>query len=57
MNSELDSMSNRFAGFLLEKGIIQGDVVGLNMPNMPAFLICFVGAQKSGCITSGASPL
>ena len=34
---ELDSMSNRFASFLLEKGIKQGDVVGLNMPNMPAF--------------------
>ena len=54
---ELDSMSNRFASFLLEQGIKQGDVVGLNMPNMPAFLICFVGAQKIGCITSGVSPL
>jgi long-chain acyl-CoA synthetase len=27
------------------------------MPNMPAFLIAFVGAQKVGCITSGVSPL
>ncbi len=27
------------------------------MPNMPAFLICFVGAQKVGCITTGVSPL
>ena len=54
---ELDVMSNKFAGFLLAKGVKQGDVVGLNMPNMPAFLIAFVGAQKVGCITSGVSPL
>jgi len=54
---ELDVMSNKFAAFLLAKGVKQGDVVGLNMPNIPAFLICFIGAQKIGCITSGVSPL
>jgi long-chain acyl-CoA synthetase len=54
---ELDVMSNKFASFLLDRGIKQGDVVGLNMPNMPAFLICFTGAQKIGCITTGVSPL
>ncbi len=54
---KLDSLSNKFANFLLAKGVKQGDVVGLNMPNMPAFLIAFVGAQKVGCITSGVSPL
>jgi len=54
---ELDVMSNKFANFLLDKGVKQGDVVGLNMPNIPAYLICFVGAQKVGCITSGVSPL
>jgi len=54
---ELDSLSNKFANFLLAKGVKQGDVVGLNMPNMPAFLIAFVGAQKVGCVTSGVSPL
>jgi long-chain acyl-CoA synthetase len=54
---ELDVMSNKFANFLLDKGVKQGDVVGLNMPNIPAYLICFVGAQKVGCITTGVSPL
>jgi len=54
---ELDVMSNKFANFLLDRGIKQGDVVGLNMPNIPAFLICFTGAQKVGCITTGVSPL
>ena len=54
---ELDVMSNKFANFLLDRGVKQGDIVGLNMPNMPAFLIAFVGAQKVGCITSGVSPL
>jgi acyl-CoA synthetase (AMP-forming)/AMP-acid ligase II len=27
------------------------------MPNIPAYLICFIGAQKAGCITTGVSPL
>ena len=54
---ELDLMSNKFANFLLERGAKQGDVVGLNMPNIPAYLICFIGAQKAGCITTGVSPL
>ncbi len=54
---ELDSLSNKFANFLLARGVKQGDIVGLNMPNMPAFLIAFVGAQKVGCVTSGVSPL
>lgn len=54
---ELDSLSNKFANFLLAKGVKQGDVVGLNMPNIPAFLICFTGAQKIGCVTTGVSPL
>ena len=54
---ELDVMSNKFANFLLDRGVKQGDVVGLNMPNIPAYLICFIGAQKVGCITTGVSPL
>jgi len=54
---ELDVMSSKFANFLLDRGVKQGDVVGLNMPNIPAFLICFTGAQKIGCITTGVSPL
>jgi acyl-CoA synthetase (AMP-forming)/AMP-acid ligase II len=54
---ELDMLSNKFANFLLERGAKQGDVVGLNMPNIPAYLICFIGAQKAGCITTGVSPL
>lgn len=54
---ELDKMSNKFANFLLDKGVKPGDVVGLNMPNIPAFLVAFAGAQKVGCITSGVSPL
>ena len=54
---ELDSLSNKFANFLLARGVKQGDIVGLNMPNIPAFLIAFVGAQKVGCVTSGVSPL
>jgi long-chain acyl-CoA synthetase len=55
--SELDKWSNKFANLLLEKGVKPGDVVGLNMPNIPAYLISFVGAQKVGCVTSGVSPL
>ncbi len=54
---ELDEMSNRFANMLIEQGFKKGDVVGINMPNIPEYVIALVGAQKAGCVVSGVSPL
>ena len=55
--AELDTMSNRFANFLKEKGLKQGDVVGVHMPNVPAYYISILGILKAGCVLMGVSPL
>jgi long-chain acyl-CoA synthetase len=54
---ELKDRSDRFAGALAGYGCGPGDVVGINLPNIPQFLIAQMGALKAGCATSGMSPL
>jgi len=54
---EIDILSNKFAHFLEESGMELGDVVGVNLPNIPAFYIAVIGIQKAGCVLSGVSPL
>ena len=54
---EIDLLSNKFARFLQESGLEPGDVVGVNLPNIPAFYIAIIGIQKAGCVLSGVSPL
>ena len=54
---ELDRYSNQFANMLLENGFEKGDVVGINLPNTPQYVITVVGTLKAGCIISGVSPL
>jgi acyl-CoA synthetase (AMP-forming)/AMP-acid ligase II len=55
--SELDLLSNQFAYFLKKSGLERGDVVGVHLPNIPAFYIAVIGIQKAGCVLSGVSPL
>ncbi|MFO7931245.1 MAG: AMP-binding protein [Thermodesulfobacteriota bacterium] len=55
--AELDRYSNRFANMLIQQGIGKGDVVGINLPNIPEYVIAWLGALKAGCIVSGVSPL
>ena len=54
---ELDEASNQFANMLIENGFKTGDVVGINLPNMPEYLMGIIGTLKAGCIVSGVSPL
>jgi len=54
---ELNEHSGRFARALKEKGLGKGDVVAINMPNIPQYLIAIAGALRAGCATSGLSPL
>ena len=49
--------ANRFARALMENGCGPGDVVGINLPNIPQYLVAQVGASKAGCAASGISPL
>ena len=54
---KLDNYANRFAGMLRENGFEKGDVVGINLPNIPEYLIAVVGTLRAGCVVSGVSPL
>ncbi|TFF98762.1 MAG: AMP-dependent synthetase [Promethearchaeota archaeon] len=54
---ELDHYSSQFANMLIDEGFKKGDVVGINMPNIPEYVIALVGAHKAGCVVSGVSPL
>ncbi len=54
---ELDNYSNQFANLLMENGFVKGDVVGINLPNIPEYVIALLGGLKAGCIISGVSPL
>ena len=54
---DLDLYSNKFAHMLLEKGIKKGDVVGLNLANMPQYVIALLGVLKIGGVVTGVSPL
>jgi long-chain acyl-CoA synthetase len=55
--AQLDALSNRFARFLIDRGLKPGDRVGVNLPNIPAYYIAIVGIMKAGCVLSGVSPL
>ncbi len=54
---ELDRYANRFAHFLIESGFQKGDVVGINLPNIPEYAIAWLGSLKAGCVVSSVSPL
>ena len=54
---ELDRYANMFAQMLLKNGLKKGDVVGINLPNIPQYIIAWLGTMKAGCVSSGVSPL
>ncbi len=54
---ELLDCAQRFATFLQKNGIKKGDVVAINIPNSPQFLITHLGTQIAGAVSSGCSPL
>jgi long-chain acyl-CoA synthetase len=55
--AELDKYANRFANMLIACGIRKGDAVGINLPNIPEYVIAWLGALRAGCAVSGVSPL
>ncbi len=54
---DLDNYSNKFAHMLIQNGISKGDVIGINLPNLPEYVISWLGALKAGCVVTGVSPL
>jgi long-chain acyl-CoA synthetase len=54
---EVDKHANQFAHLLVNNGFKKGDMVGINLPNIPEYVISLIGALRIGCIVSGVSPL
>ena len=54
---ELNSMVNRFANFLLDKGLKRGDYVGVHLYNSPHYYIAHFGVMKAGGILVPLDPL
>ncbi|TFF86323.1 MAG: AMP-dependent synthetase [Promethearchaeota archaeon] len=54
---ELWDYIQRFASFLQKNGLEKGDVVAINIPNSPQFLIAHFGTWMAGGVSSGCSPL
>jgi long-chain acyl-CoA synthetase len=54
---QLDSYANRFANMLISLGLDKGSVVGINLPNIPEYVIAWLGTLRAGCVVSVVSPL
>ncbi len=54
---QLDEQSGQFAAGLREAGLDPGDVVALQLPNVPHFLIAYFGALKAGMVVLPLNPL
>jgi long-chain acyl-CoA synthetase len=46
--AELDAAAARVAGLLRAKGVEPGDRVGVMLPNVPYFPVCYYGALRAG---------
>ncbi len=55
--AELDEMSSRFGAGLIEDGLTPGDVVAIQMPNVPDFLVSYFGTLKAGLTVLPLNPL
>lgn len=54
---ELDAASNRFANFLLKRGVGKGHRVVLILPNLPHFPVAYYGVLKAGATAVPVNPL
>jgi long-chain acyl-CoA synthetase len=54
---EFQDQTSKFGNMLREQGCQPGDVVAVNLPNIPQYLIAHIGAILAGCAVTGLSPL
>lgn len=54
---QLDALADRFAQGLLNAGCKAGDVLAVNLPNLPQYVVAFIGAARVGVIITSISPL
>jgi len=55
--AELDDASARVAGLLRERDVREGDRVGVMLPNVPQFAVCYFGVLRAGCVVVPMNPL
>jgi long-chain acyl-CoA synthetase len=55
--ADLDEQSGRFAAGLLESGLQPGQVVAMQLPNLPHFLVAYFGTLKAGLVVLPLNPL
>ena len=48
--AELDAASDRLAAGLQRRGLVAGDAVALQLPNVPQFVVAYFGILKAGCV-------
>lgn len=54
---DLENYSNQISNMLIKNGLNSGDVVAINLANIPQYMIAHIGVLKAGCVSSGLSPL
>ncbi|TFG13034.1 MAG: hypothetical protein EU535_05585 [Promethearchaeota archaeon] len=54
---ELDTMVDKFATALSKIGIEKGDVVLIDLPNVPQFIICYFAIVRLGAVANPIIPL
>ena len=47
---EVDALSDQVAAGLHSLGFVRGDRIGLQLPNIPQFVIAYFGILKAGCV-------
>ena len=55
--AELDAVSGRVAANLLAAGLVRGDKVAVQLPNVPEFLQAYFGILKAGLVMVPLNPL
>lgn len=53
--ADWDRYADRFARALLAAGLRRGDRLGLLLPPIPEYLLCYLGAARIGVLTAGIS--
>ena len=54
---QLDQLADRMAALFASRGAKAGDVLGLQMPNTPQYVVAFIAAARLGMVTTSISPL
>jgi long-chain acyl-CoA synthetase len=48
--AQLDGATAHIAGLLTDKGVTEGDRVGIMLPNVPHFAVCYYGILRAGAV-------